>query len=293
MFKCVNEFITERNLFFLVYIIRVTIRMVLSVFVDYNIFIYVQRGCPEKTPSRFLNTSDQKTVTFVCDNNQIVEQRVKHMNKQIKAILFDMDGVLIDSEEYIFEAARLMFAEHGVRVKPEDALPFVGTGENSYISGIGRANGFEVEIVRDKARTYQIYGEITRGKLKSLPGTERFIAQCKEKGLKMAVASSADRVKIEINLREIGLPADTFDAIVSGEDVERKKPFPDIYLFAAAKLDVPPEECLVVEDAVSGVSAAKAAGAKCLALTTSFPADKLAAADKITISLDISLEEIM
>lgn len=215
------------------------------------------------------------------------------MNKQIKAILFDMDGVLVDSEEYIFEAARMMFAEHGVQVKPEDALPFVGTGENSYIAGIGRANGFEVEIERDKARTYQLYGEITHGKLNALPGTETFIKQCRQRGLKLAVASSADRVKIEINLREIGVPAGTFDAIVSGEEVERKKPFPDIYLLAAEKVGVSPDECLVVEDAVSGVTAAKAAGARCLALTTSFPAEKLSAADQIVDSLEIGLDEVI
>ncbi len=211
---------------------------------------------------------------------------------QLQAILFDMDGVLVDSEEYIFEAAKLMFAEHGVKVHPHDALPFVGTGENSYISGIGRANGFEVDIERDKARTYQIYAEITRGKLSSLPGTKSFIRQCKQKGLKLAVASSADRVKIEINLREIGLPVDTFDVIVSGEDVERKKPFPDIYILAAKKMGIQPEECLVVEDAVSGVKAAKAAGAKCLALTTSFTADKLTEADIIQTSLEMDLEEL-
>lgn len=208
------------------------------------------------------------------------------MKKQLKAILFDMDGVLVDSEEFIFEAARMMFAEHGVNVKPVDALPFVGTGENSYISGIGRVNGFEVQIERDKARTYQIYDEISRGKLHSLPGTEDFISSCRKQGLKLAVASSADLVKIEINLREIGFTAETFDAIVSGEDVERKKPQPDIYLLAAAKLGTDPDECLVVEDAVSGVTAAKAAGAKCLALTTSFPPEKLMHADLITDSLE-------
>lgn len=202
-----------------------------------------------------------------------------------KAILFDMDGVLVDSEEYIFEAARLMFAEHGVNVKPADALPFVGTGENSYISGIGRTNGFEVDIERDKARTYQIYGEITQGKLYPLPGTHKFIAQCQSMGLKMAVASSADRVKIDINLKGIGLSADSFDAVVSGEDVERKKPFPDIYLLAAERIGVNPADCLVIEDAVSGVKAGKAAGAKCLALTTSFPAEELTEADKIVDSL--------
>lgn len=215
------------------------------------------------------------------------------MNNNVQAILFDMDGVLVDSEEYIFEATRLMFAEHGVSVKPEDALPFVGTGENSYITGIGRRNGFEADIERDKARTYAIYGEITRGNIHALPGTGEFIRQCKKRGLRMAVASSADRVKIAVNLREIGVAADTFDAIVSGEDVERKKPFPDIYLLAALQLGVKPENCLVVEDAVSGVAAAKAAGAKCLALTTSFPAEKLNDADLIAESLEVvDIEDI-
>ena len=207
------------------------------------------------------------------------------MNRQIKGILFDMDGVLVDSEAYIFEAAQLMFAEHGVTVKPEDALPFVGTGENRYISGIGERNGFMVDIERDKARTYAIYEEITRGKLKALPGVHTFIENCKAKGLKMAVASSADRIKIAINLREIGLSAETFDAVISGEDVVRKKPFPDIYELAAQKIGIKPENCLVVEDAVSGITAGKVAGCKCLALTTSFPAEKLSEADWIYMDL--------
>jgi len=114
-----------------------------------------------------------------------------------------------------------------------------------------------------------------------LPGVNEFIEKCKKLGFKMAIASSADKVKILINLREIGLSPDNFQAIVNGQDVERKKPFPDIYLLAAEKLGLKPEECLVVEDAVSGVASGKAAGAKCLALTTSFPAEKLSEADWI------------
>jgi len=199
----------------------------------------------------------------------------------IKGILFDMDGVLVDSEEFIFEAAKLMFAEHGVTVKPSDALHFVGMGENKYIAGIGERNGFVVDIERDKARTYKIYEEITLGKLKPLPGVNEFIEKCQNLGFKMAIASSADKVKILINLREIGLSPDIFQAIVNGQDVERKKPFPDIYLLAAEKLGLKPEECWVVEDAVSGVSSGRAAGCNCLALTTSFPAEKLAEADWI------------
>lgn len=199
----------------------------------------------------------------------------------VQGILFDMDGVLVDSEEYIFEAAKRMFAEHGVSVKPTDALPFVGTGENRYISGIGELNGFTVDIECDKARTYAIYEKISRGKLQALPGVHSFIDQCKTKGLKIAVASSADRIKIEINLREIGLESTLFDAVISGEDVKLKKPFPDIYLLAAKQIGIKPEDCLVVEDAISGITAGKAAGCKCLALTTSFSAEKLTEADWI------------
>jgi beta-phosphoglucomutase len=201
--------------------------------------------------------------------------------RMIRGVLFDMDGVLVDSEKYIFEATKTMFAEHGIEVKPEHALNFVGMGENKYISGIGEMNGFKVDIERDKARTYAIYEQITHGKLRALPGVYDFIKQCQYKGLKMAIASSADQVKILINLREIGLDAHLFQAIVNGQDVERKKPFPDIYLLASEKLGLHPAECLVVEDAVSGVSAAKSAGAKCLALTTSFPAEKITEADWI------------
>ena len=173
-----------------------------------------------------------------------------------------------------------MFAEHGIVVKIEDAQQFVGTGEDSSISGIGRANGFEVDIERDKARTYEIYEQITMGKLKPLPGTIQFVKDCQVKGLKLAVASSADRIKVLINLREIELSPDNFQAIVNGQDVERKKPFPDVFILAAERLGLKPEECLVIVDA------GKAAGAKCLALTTSFPAEKLTQADWICENLE-------
>lgn len=211
----------------------------------------------------------------------------------LKGVLFDMDGVLVDSEDYIFEAAKLMFAEHGVNVIREDSLPFVGAGENRYLSGMGEQHGFIVDIERDKARTYEIYGQICKGKLQPLPGTIEFIERCRSKGLKMAVASSADKIKIMINLHEIGLPANTFDAIVNGQDVERKKPFPDIYIMAAEMLGLQPRECLVVEDAVNGIQAGKAAGAKCIALTTSFSSDQLSEADWIFDFLNQAPEDVL
>jgi HAD superfamily hydrolase (TIGR01509 family) len=116
-----------------------------------------------------------------------------------------------------------------------------------------------------------------------------FIARCREAGIKTAIATSADLMKMEINLREIGLPAETFDATVNGLEVVHKKPSPEIYLTAAGRVGVDPCHCLVVEDAVNGVQAAKAAGMYCLALTTSFDAEQLKQADWICGDLEEAL----
>jgi HAD superfamily hydrolase (TIGR01509 family) len=203
----------------------------------------------------------------------------------IQGVIFDMDGVLVDSEEFICEAAMRMFAEHDVPARPEDFLPFVGAGENRYLGGVAEKHGFSIDIARDKARTYEIYAEIVQGRLGPLPGVHEFIGKCRRRELRLALATSADEIKMLVNLREIGVPPETFDALVNGLDVERKKPAPDIFLTAARGLGVPAEACLVVEDAVNGVAAARAAGARCLALTTSFSPDELAGADWFAPSL--------
>ncbi len=203
----------------------------------------------------------------------------------IKAVIFDMDGVLLDSEPLIREAAMRMFAEHGIKAQPEDFKPFVGTGEDRFIGGVAEKYGFALDLARDKARTYEIYADVVDGKIEPLNGAHEFIAKARAKGLKLAVASSADQIKMDINLKGIGIPPETFDAIVSGSDVTKKKPNPEGFLKAAEKLGVSPETCLVVEDAINGVQAAKTAGMRCLAVTTSFTPTDLAAADWIGADL--------
>lgn len=203
----------------------------------------------------------------------------------IEGILFDMDGVLVDSEKYICEAAIKMFEEKGHKVRPEDFLPFVGAGENRYLGGVAEKHNIPINLDQDKKRTYEIYDEIVSGRLEPLPGVREFIDRCNYRGIKTALATSADKTKMLINLREIKLPPDTFDAVINGLDVERKKPFPDIYLEAAKRIGKDIKKCLVVEDAVNGVEAAKSAGAKCLALTTGFSREELSGADMIISDL--------
>lgn len=203
----------------------------------------------------------------------------------LRGVILDMDGVLVDSEPLIKEAATRMFAELGVTVVPHDFDPFVGTGEDHLIGAVAEKYGVPLDLAHAKARTYAIYLDLVPGRLKALPGVYDFLAACRQRGLKTAVASSADAVKVEGNLHALGLTQANFDALVNGSQVQRKKPAPDIFLIAASRIGLPPGECLVVEDAVAGVAAAKAAGARCLALTTSFPADRLTAADWIAPNL--------
>jgi HAD superfamily hydrolase (TIGR01509 family) len=207
----------------------------------------------------------------------------------IRGIIFDMDGVLVASETLTADAGCRMFAEtYNIRVDPREFEPFMGTGEDRYIGGVAETRGIKLTMPRDKIRMYTIYGEIARGQLAPLPGVNDFIAACRRRGLKLAVASSADMMKVEINLREIGVPASTFDAVLTGGDAVHKKPHPEVFLKAAARLGLAPTDCVVVEDAPSGVKAAKAAGGKCLGLTTSFDAATLraAGADWIAPHLD-------
>lgn len=209
--------------------------------------------------------------------------------KQIQAIVFDMDGVLCDSEPFICEAAVQMFREqHGVEVSHEDFVPFVGTGENRYLGGVAEKHGVRLDLERDKAFTYTRYLELIRGRLKPLGGVAEFVDEARRRGLKLAVATSADRVKLEGNLREIGLPVSTFDATVNGLEVERKKPAPDIFLEACRRVGCDPSLCIVVEDAPSGIKAGKAAGCRCLGLTTSFPAGTLREAGADWIASDLA-----
>ncbi len=194
----------------------------------------------------------------------------------IKGYIFDMDGVLCDSEAFIAEAAIRMFKErYGLEVHEEDFIPFVGTGEDRYLGGVAEKHGIQLTLPDDKNETYRLYAECAHGKLQPLPGVKSFIEQSKRAGLKLAIATSADESKLQVNLREMGLDEELFDALVNGLDIEHKKPAPDIFLEAAKRLGLDPAECVVFEDAITGVQAARAAGSRCIGITSSFSEQEL------------------
>ncbi|MDX9957813.1 MAG: HAD-IA family hydrolase [Spirochaetia bacterium] len=206
-----------------------------------------------------------------------------------KAILFDVDGVLVDSEPFIAEAASCMFAElYGTAVDPAEFTPFIGTGEARYLGGVAEAHGLQIDVAAAKKRTYELYFEVIRGRVQAVPGAVELVRMLREAGIKSATATSADRVKLDANLEAIGLQEEDFDSLVCGNDVNRKKPYPDIYLEAARRVGMTPEDCLVIEDATEGVLAAKAAGCLCVGLSTTFAASKLLEAGADHILPDLS-----
>ncbi len=188
--------------------------------------------------------------------------------KKINVVIFDMDGVLVDSEPVIQSAAITTLSEYGVRAHPEDFLPFVGTGDGPYIGGVAEKYGLEYEE-NMKDRLYEIYFK-SLDRMRTFEDVIPLLERLKANEYALAVASSADRIKIEANLEAAGISEGFFDVIIAGEDVSEKKPSPEIYLEASDRLGVSPRECLVVEDALNGVAAAKAAGMACAGVTTSF-----------------------
>jgi beta-phosphoglucomutase len=205
------------------------------------------------------------------------------------AIVFDMDGVLCDSEPFIAAAAaEMLLRRYGITVPTEDFLPFVGAGDDRFISGAAAVHGVTVDLAVDKPLTYEIYLELIRVSLKAVAGVHAFLADARSAGLRLAVATGSDRPKLEGNLAAIGVAESTFDVVVSAEQVTRKKPDPESFLVAVAGLELPASRCLVVEDAPNGVRAGRAAGCAVLGITSSQPAAALLDAGAFAVAPDFT-----
>uniref|UniRef100_A0A0E0GLH4 Thioredoxin domain-containing protein n=1 Tax=Oryza nivara TaxID=4536 RepID=A0A0E0GLH4_ORYNI len=218
---------------------------------------------------------------------------------KVSAVLFDMDGVLCNSEELSRLAGVDLFAEMGVDVTGDDFVPYMGTGEANFLGGVAKLKGvkdFNAESA--KKRFFEIYLDKYAKPNAGIgfPGALDLVTECKNAGLKVAVASSADRIKVDANLAAAGLPLSLFDAIVSADAFENLKPAPDIFLAASKTLGVDTDECIVIEDALAGVQAAKAAEMRCIAVMTTLEEDALQQASPSLIRKnigDISIRDIL
>jgi HAD superfamily hydrolase (TIGR01509 family) len=183
----------------------------------------------------------------------------------VNALVFDMDGVLVDSEPLHFEAARRILAGHGVPYTDAD---------NRQFFGLTAAEAFRIlrarhALAADASALAQQYAHevvtLIEAHALPMPGVPDVLQRLHGAGFRLALASSSDPVVIAATLRRLGVAA-LFETVVSGADVTRGKPAPDIFVEAARRLGVPAEACLVIEDSRNGVLAAKAAAMACVAI---------------------------
>lgn len=184
--------------------------------------------------------------------------------KYMKAVIFDMDGVLVDSQPYHFKADIDTMAEYGVIKDQKFYESFAGTLTADRMRTLKEMFGLDAPVEEMTIKRENMILDIMgKEDIKPVLGIPEFLRSIKEKGLTTAVASSSDYKLINLILDRLKI-AQYFDSVTSGSDVKRGKPSPDVFLLAAERIGIEPAECLVVEDSENGVKAAKAAGMKAL-----------------------------
>lgn len=214
----------------------------------------------------------------------------------VKGVIFDMDGVLVNNMSVHFEAFAAMAERYNLTA--EEGVDFThlnGRGNDDIIGAL-----FPPHIIAEKgvealaAEKEALYREIYAPKIAPVAGLRELLAEIRNAGLRCAVGSSGPRVNVDFVLDRCAIEP-YFDVRISGDMVTRCKPDPEIFLTAASRLGIAPEDCLVFEDAKAGIAAAKAAGMKVIALTTTHTREQLSPAEPDLIVSDfteVSLEQI-
>lgn len=209
-----------------------------------------------------------------------------------KGVIWDMDGVIVDSGPHHFKAWQKVFGERGVQFTEEDFKKKFGQRNDTIIRyALGeKTTAQEIEqVAREKEETFR---RLAGDNLRPYPGAIELVRSLRGRGFKVALSSSApfENIRLVTGALKIG---DCFDAIVSGHEVSEGKPSPQGFLLAARRLSLKPERCIVIEDAVAGVEACLRAGMRCVAVTNSHPRQNLAAAHLIVDSLEkVSVDEL-
>lgn len=192
------------------------------------------------------------------------------MRLRPRAVVFDIDGTLVDNMSLHAEAFAAFARRHGLPPLTHEDRARLDGRRNSEIFPIL----FNREVPRDEWLAYEaekegLYREISRGRLMPLTGLSRLLARLTDEAIPVALATSAPEPNVVHTLSEIGLGG-TFEIIVRGDQVGRGKPAPDVFIEAGRQLGIAAADCLVFEDAPVGIVAAQAAGMPVVALTTSF-----------------------
>lgn len=202
-----------------------------------------------------------------------------------KAVIWDMDGTIADTAPYHLNAWQQAFQKRGVDFTEDDFRHNFGQRNDTIIKnalGAAISQSETGAIARKKEETFR---KLIRQNIRPLPGAIKLMNSLREHGFKIALASSAPIENIRLLTQGLGID-NHFQTIVSGRDVTEGKPSPQGFLLAAQKLGVAPENCVVIEDAIAGVTAAKRAGMHCIAVTNTHPKETLGEADLIVGTLE-------
>ncbi len=194
-------------------------------------------------------------------------------------VLWDMDGVIVDSGEAHYVSWRTALKRYGLPCTREFFDETFGMNNRGILSLLLKRDATDEEVDAIGGLKEELFRQDVKGNLAPLPGVVEWLDRFNQAGFPQAVASSAPQENIDAIIDGIGLRA-SFQALVSGSALPGK-PDPSTFLSAAERLGLPPSECLVIEDAKVGVQAAKAAGMRCLAVCTTHRAEELAKADLV------------
>lgn len=191
-----------------------------------------------------------------------------------RAVIFDMDGVLLDSEPLHHQAVNhILASESNEPLTVRDYVPFMGTTDEYTWSDLIRRFGLS-RTVESYCKQYdRTVLDLYRSHSQISPGAAELVNEIRARGLALAVASSSRREWVETCLTALGI-REAFDLVITGDMVERGKPDPEIYLLTARCLGVPPESCVAIEDSPNGVASAIAAGMFTTAVASSYPTDR-------------------
>ncbi|WP_246483374.1 HAD family hydrolase [Alkalicoccobacillus gibsonii] len=182
----------------------------------------------------------------------------------MKAFIFDMDGVIIDSEPHHVEVEIATAKRYGATITEEDLAEYTGMVSLDMWERVKEKHGLtgEVRDIHDHAHTEKLK-RLKESDLTPIKGIPELMKKLSERNIPMAVASSSPRAYIEAVLQKFNIE-DDFTSVISGEEVDQGKPAPDIYLETASVLGVDPKDCVVLEDSHNGARSAKAAGMTCI-----------------------------